>query len=117
MNLSIYYRISDRGRPKEKLPNAGKLSCLGNAIKEFGAENFYVVADNCFPETIDFLKANNLAFEETRLGNSASFLYVIEKIIEKHQPEDAVYLLEDDYIHLPGSKAVLVEGLGGGGGD
>jgi hypothetical protein len=111
MKLYVYYRISDMGRPKEKLPAAGKLSCLKNTINEFGAENIYVIADNCLPETIDFIRENNLTFEETKLGNSTSFLFMIGNIIKKHQPNDFVYLLEDDYIHLPGSKAVLLEGL------
>jgi hypothetical protein len=114
MKLFVYYRISDNGRPKEKLPNGGKFSCLENAIKEFGAENIHIIADNCEPKTIEFLRAfteQGLTFEETSLGNSPSFMYMVEKIIKTHNPEDSVYLLEDDYLHLPGSKKVLLEGL------
>jgi hypothetical protein len=111
VKLSVYYRISDKGRPKEKLPKGDKFSCLVNAIKEFGRENIIVIADNCIPETIEFIKKNSLQFEETSLGNSASFLYMVKMILQKHKPEDIVYLLEDDYLHRPGSRNIILEGL------
>jgi hypothetical protein len=114
MNLFVYYRISDKGRPKEKLPNGGKFSCLENAVKEFGADSIHVIADNCEPKTIDFLRTyteQGLTYEETSLGNSGSFMYIVNKIIKTRGTDDYVYLLEDDYLHLPGSKKVLLEGL------
>jgi hypothetical protein len=111
VDITVYYRISDKGRPKEKLPGGDKFSCLLNAIKEFGREKIYIIADNCGPETIEFIKKNALEFEETSLGNSASFLYMVRTIIQKHKPEDIVYLLEDDYLHRPGSRDIILEGL------
>jgi hypothetical protein len=111
MPLYIYYRISDKGNPKDKLPWADKYFCLLNALQKFGNENFYIIADNCSSKTIDFIKSQQVLIEETSLGNSASFLYMIDKIIKNHNPDDYVYLLEDDYIHLPNSKRILLEGL------
>jgi hypothetical protein len=114
MKLFVYYRISDKGRPKEKLPNGGKFSCLENAINEFGAENIHAIADNCEPKTIDFLRSfteQGLTYEETSLGNSASFMYMIDKIIKTRKADDYVYLLEDDYLHINKKKNVLLEGL------
>jgi hypothetical protein len=112
--LFVYYRISDKGRPKEKLPNGDRFSCLKNAVTEFGAENIFIIADNCGPETLDFIRSfteQGLVFEETSLGNSGSFIYMLDKIIASHKPNDSVYLLEDDYLHLPGAKKVILEGL------
>jgi hypothetical protein len=111
MRLSVYYRISDKGNPKEKLPRGDKFSCLRNAVKEFGNENIHVIADNCTVETVQFIKNLGLSVEETSLGNSGSFAYMLDKIISLHNPEDFVYLLEDDYLHLPGSKKIILEGL------
>jgi hypothetical protein len=114
MKLFVYYRISDKGRPKEKLPNGDKFSCLQNAIKEFGAENIHVIADNCETQTIDLIRSfteQGLTFEETSLGNSSSFMYMIDNIIKTRKQDDCVYLLEDDYLHRPGSKKVIFEGL------
>ena len=114
MNLFVFYRISDKGNPKEKLPNCDKFSCLKNAVNVFGAENFHVIADNCEPATIDFIKsfsAKGLTLEETSLGNSGSFMYMADKIIKTLNKDDFVYLLEDDYIHKPDSKKIILEGL------
>jgi hypothetical protein len=114
MNLFVYYRISDKGRPKEKLQNGDKFSCLHNAIKEFGAENIHVIADNCEQKTTSFLSSfteHGLTYEETSLGNSASFVYMLDKITKDRKPDDCVYLLEDDYLHLPGAKKTILEGL------
>lgn len=111
MRLYIYYRISDKGRPKDKLPWADKYFCLSNALTVFGKEAFYVIGDNCSPQTINFIASRQIPYEETSLGNSASFIYMIDMIIRKHRPDDYVYLLEDDYIHRRDSTQVLLEGL------
>lgn len=111
MALKVYYRISDKGNPKEKLPHAGKADCLRDAMREFGAENLHVIADNCTPATIALLRESGLEFEETSLGNAGSFIHMVEAIVRRHPGGDAVYLLEDDYLHLPGSRQVLEEGL------
>ena len=109
--LRVFYRISDKGNSKEKLFSADKFSCLTNAIDEFGREEFHVIADNCNQETINFLNGIDIAFEETSLGNCGSFLYMLSKIIASYSGNIPVYLLEDDYLHLPGSKFLLQEGL------
>ncbi|MDR1984236.1 MAG: hypothetical protein LBQ28_05370 [Prevotellaceae bacterium] len=109
--VKVFYRISDKGNPKGTLPYAGKLKCLENTIKEFGHESIHVIADNCLPQTIDFLKNKNLSFEETSLGNFGSFKYMILEKILNESDETIVYLLEDDYIHREGSKKSLIEGL------
>ncbi|MCL2242939.1 MAG: hypothetical protein FWC03_00550 [Treponema sp.] len=114
MKLYIYYRISDKSRPKEKLLNGDRFSCLRNAIKEFGAENIHVIADNCEKQTVDFIRSfekDGLTHEEITLGNSGSFVFMLDKIIKTRKPDDYVYLLEDDYLHKSGSKKVILEGL------
>ncbi len=110
-SLIVYYRISDKGNPKEKLNYADKFYCMENAIKEFGKENFWVIADNCNPETIDYLKEHKIPYEETSLGNCGSFIFMVDKIIGSHKSDDCVYLLEDDYVHLDGSRVLINEAL------
>lgn len=110
-NLHVVYRISDKGFAKNKLPNAGKWDCLFNAVKEFGAENFHVIADNCTDETLAALNSTCLSFEVTSNGNSGTCRYIFSEVIDRYAPEDFLYLLEDDYLHLPGSRAALFEGL------
>ena len=110
-NLHVIYRISDKGHPKPKLPNAGKGDCLINAVNEFGAENFHVIADNCTEATLDVLKSTGLSLEVTANGNSGTCRHIFSEVINRYAPDDFVYLLEDDYLHLPGSRAALLEGL------
>lgn len=109
--IKVIYRISDKGRPKKKLPNATKQDCLMNAAAVFGHENIYVVADNCSPELIEFINSNNFPYEETSLGNTKSFLYALRKAINTYPPETFLYMLEDDYLHTPDSKKILLEGM------
>lgn len=111
MELKVFYRISDKGRPKPKLEIATKIGCFENAVKEFGKENFIVIADNCNPETIEYFIDKGIKYEETSLGNCGSFQYMCQKIFDTLSDEQYVYLLEDDYIHLPGSKIKIEEGL------
>lgn len=109
--LHVVYRISDKGNPKPKLPNGGKQHCLENALKIFGAENFHVIADNCTPQTLDALKSAGLKFEVTANGNAGTCRYIFDNVINRYAPDDNLYLLEDDYLHLPGSREAILEGL------
>ena len=109
--LHVVYRISDKSFVKPKLPNAGKWDCLTNAVEEFGAENFHVIADNCAAETVDALKSTGLSVEVTANGNSGTCRHIFNEVINRYSPDDFLYLLEDDYLHLPGSRTVLLEGL------
>ena len=109
--LQIIYRISDKGNPKPKLPNGGKWDCLLNAVQEFGAENFHVIADNCTTETVDVLKSTGLSLEITANGNAGTCRYIFDEVINRYAPEENLYLLEDDYLHLPCSRTAILEGL------
>lgn len=108
--MYVYYRISDKGNPKEKIIGASKEQCLKNACAEFGS-SIIVIADNCLDTTIKFIRDLGVDYIESSLGNSKSFMFMLDLILSKHADDDIVYLLEDDYFHLPGSKDILLEGL------
>lgn len=110
-DIRVYYRISDKGNPKEKLPRAGKIECLKAAVAEFGAGSVFVIADNCLDETVRRVKELGLRLVETSLGNSRSFMLMLDVILAECLDDQPVYLLEDDYVHLSGSKTLLLEGL------
>ena len=110
-NLRVIYRISDKGNPKPKLANAGKGNCLLNAALIFGAENLHVIADNCEPATIEALQEAGLDLEITSNGNAGTCRYIFNEVINRYAPEDFLYLLEDDYLHLPQSREAILEGL------
>lgn len=107
------YRISDGGYSKEKLEHADKIHCLKNYLNVFGSEGLLLFADNCKPSTIEKIK------EETGIDpvitswgtHSASWRGVVEYAFAHFNDTDSVYLLEDDFLHLEGSKDLLLEGL------
>lgn len=111
MSIKVLYRISDGGNPKVKLANATKEHCLDNCLATFGAENITVFADNCGSETQQMVRNKGLKPIEIKLGNALSWRFVVEFSISQFPDEQAVYLLEDDYLHLPKSATALLEGL------
>ena len=110
-NLNVFYRLSDKGNPKQKLDNAGKMACLENAVSEFGKLSMFVILDNCNNDTVNLIKKKGLKYIQTSLGNSGSFKFMVNHIKDNLDVDDYVYLLEDDYLHLAGSKNILLEGL------
>ena len=112
MKINVLYRISDKGRPKEKLAQATPQTCLKNAIAEFGVENITLFADNCDESTIEMIRSLGIEPILTSLGNSGSLRHIISYAIDNLNEEEIVYLLEDDYLHKEGSAKCIVEGLG-----
>ncbi|MCW2242626.1 tetratricopeptide repeat protein [Azospirillum canadense] len=118
--LHVCYRISDKGNKAGKLANI--FECLDNFLEVFRptAAELTVLADQCSPATIEALerrlsRAGCLAegtIRQTRLGHHASFLHAKSLMLQRDAGEDAVvYFLEDDYLHWPGARPLLWEGL------
>jgi hypothetical protein len=61
-------------------------------------------------KTIEFLSKFTNSIEKTQLGNSCSFLHALDLALQ-FDDDQPVYLLEDDYLHLPGCPELLHEGL------
>jgi hypothetical protein len=109
--MKIIYRISDGSHKKDKLPQATKRHCLDNALRVFAGARFHFLADNCAAETLAWLDGLGQRVERTSLGNSGSFRRALELGAAEPDPAQVVYLLEDDYLHLPGAPQALAEGL------
>lgn len=118
--LHVCYRISDQGNKAGKL--AGIFECLDNFLEVFRptAAELTILADQCSPATIEALerrlsRAGCLAegtIHRTRLGHHGSFLHAKSLMLQRDPGEDAVvYFLEDDYLHWPGARPLLWEGL------
>ncbi len=111
MSIQVLYRLSDKGRPKEKLAKATKKECLENAIGIFGFENIILFADNCEEDTLEMIRSCGIVPQIINLGNSASFRHVAQYAIDHYNDSQIVYLLEDDYLHLSDSAICVEEGL------
>jgi hypothetical protein len=105
------YRISDAGRIKDKVIGASPVNCLKNFIEVFGRNGLYVFADNCTGATVAQIKDLDIDPVLTNLGNASSFRHVVDFAIKNFNQNDYVYLVEDDYWHLPQAPEALEEGL------
>jgi hypothetical protein len=129
--IFCFYRISDNFQKtvdtegnvknKQKPSYVTKKKCLENFIKVFGNENFYIVADGCSKDTILYIheitNIDDSHIFQTQFGNgAASFrkcmtialdLAKNKKIFEN----DYIYFVEDDYIHKPLSRQIIMNGL------
>ena len=62
------------------------IKMLNQSAKEFGAENFHVIADNCTEETVKALRATGLSLELTANGNAGTCRYIFEEVINRYAP-------------------------------
>jgi hypothetical protein len=114
--MKIFYRISDKGYQKAKLPGANKWTCFHNFKEIFRNHEVKIIVDNCKEETIQqvgymsFDTRNNFDFAITNLGNAGSLKHAINLSLEEDD-EEIIYYVEDDYLHLHKSPRVIEEGL------
>jgi hypothetical protein len=113
MRKIVLYRISSKGYPKVKVDQLSKFDCLDNLKKTFHEWEFICVADNCDDALLNRLKSDYQfdEFHETKLGNPGSFWKLYEIALAQVKPEDIVYFIEDDYLHLPEAPETIFEGL------
>ena len=112
--MKVYYRLSnlEAGISKKKIPNATKQYCLENCINEFGLENITIIGDRLNNETKLYVNSLNLRLIEADNGSVAgTFRDALNLSIKENNDSDFVYLLEDDFLHKPNSKNLLIEGL------
>lgn len=112
--MKVYYRLSNlsAGGNKIKLPHATKQHCLENCIKEFGLENITVLGDKLNQKTLDYVNSLDIKLVQVNNGTgSGTFRDALNLAIKENQPTDLVYLLEDDFLHKPGSLKLLTEAL------
>ncbi len=120
--MIIYYRISNNSYNKKRFdywPNL-KYHCLENFLKNVHSpsrDELVIIADKVSNETYEYLcklgQSNQCLIIRTEFGNgSATWRYVAQMAMKVNYDDQIIYFLEDDYLHLPGSREILIEGLG-----
>ena len=118
--MITYYRISDNSYVKPRFGD--KRRCLENFLTVFSPPpgELVIVADRCGEPTVEMIRdvckstsvdLPDSCLHRTDIGHGAgSWRYTAQLALQKpdNQP---IYFLEDDYLHLPGSKALILEGL------
>lgn len=108
--MRIYYRISDKSYPKIKLPGATKRECLKNLVKVLMPldKDLVIIADNCGPGTLEWLRSMKYEVHETNLGNAGALLYSLS-LAKEVKNSSTFYFVEDDYLHDPKRAYWLME--------
>jgi hypothetical protein len=120
--MKIYYRISDKSYDKPKLPGATKEVCLMNFCQAFANVIFpqeertevppiKIIADNCERKTTKMIQESGLPWADTYEGNAGSLKLALEIALEECEDDELVYMVEDDYLHLPIAPKLLEEGI------
>lgn len=114
--LNIFYRISDKGYIKPKLPGITKEDCLSNLIEcsDITSTKYYFFCDNCTPETLDMVKKIskdlNCTIHKSSLGNAGSLREAL-KAATWLDYKSPIYFVEDDYLHRGNINQLIEEGL------
>lgn len=118
--MKIFYRMSDCGNVRVRVPGTSKQKCLENFLKNFGLTRFdsmFLLADGVTDETYSglqqWIKGYPIEVKRTKTGSEAgSFKLLLDEFVNSNlKPTDYVFFLEDDYIYLPGSRDIIYEGL------
>jgi len=119
MTIKVIYRFSDGGQndPSGNMQYKGRPSFFDKralfikSLNEFGKNNMHVIADNVSDDSYTFLKnaVGESCIQRTNLKSGAlSFLHAVDIAINTFMdPEQIIYLCEDDYTHCPGCAQVL----------
>lgn len=106
--MKTFYRMSDNGYSKPKLPGADHAACIENFVSVFGKID-HIVFDNCSDKTIESFSSLGESVHVTSLGNAGSFMFCLDMACRLEG--EHVYMVEDDYLHRPGSAHALADGL------
>lgn len=109
--MKILYRISDGSYLKQRFVHATKKGCLENFLKHFPKEEVILYADNVKDETYTWLQSYGCELHRTNGGSSAAGFRIVMEEALKLPDDEVVYFVEDDYLHLPDSRKILLEGL------
>lgn len=111
--MKIIYRISDTGYSKVKPAYINNEACLLNALDMFSTEehDWLVIADNVSEATTKMLERYVLNIKYVSVGHGAgTFNLALSEALSCNDNE-AVYFLENDYLHKPNSNKIIKEGL------
>lgn len=109
--MKVLYRISDGLTKPNKFPHASKRYCLENFLEHFPTEEVIIYADNVQEESYQWVQTLGCITHRTYGGSSAAGFRIVFDVALEFDDDEIVYFVEDDYLHLPNSRTVLLEGL------
>jgi hypothetical protein len=111
--MKIFYRISDGGYNKIKLPSISNENCLKNFVRVFGNQSIHIIADNCSEDTLQMITkyVHPYRIEKVSIGHGAGTFNLALDMALNQEDNEIVYFVENDYIHRTGAFEALLEGF------
>lgn len=111
--MKIIYRISDAGYNKIKPDYISNEKCLSNFVSVFGWNDLHIIADNISDETNSMILkyVPQACIEYASVGNGAGTFNLALDLALMYEEDEIVYFLENDYLHTPDAKKILIEGF------
>jgi glycosyltransferase involved in cell wall biosynthesis len=114
--MTIIYRISDNGYNKVKPDYINNEKCIGNAVRSFKDDNWLVIADDVSQDTSEMIEEyvsnhSRYKIKHVSVGNGAGTFNIALDEALKLDDGEAVYFLENDYLHHPSANMIMNEGL------
>jgi len=88
-----------------------KKPCLENLFSVFNNHNIYILGDDLSEDMMVFLKSHNVTVDNQVRGKDKYMIDKFEFCRNNFKSDDIVYMVEDDYMHYPGSDILFEEGL------
>lgn len=88
-----------------------KKPCLENLFSVFNNHNIYILGDDLSEDMMEFLKSYNVTVDNQVRGKDKYMIDKFEFCRNNFKSDDIVYMVEDDYMHYPGSDILFEEGL------
>jgi hypothetical protein len=105
--MKIIYRISDVGYNKVKPNYINNENCLKNASLYFKEADWLVIADNTSKLTDQMITKYQSNIMKVSIGHGAgTFNLALDEAL-KHDNNEIIYFLENDYLHLSNSDKIL----------
>lgn len=111
--MEVIYRIADSGYNKIKPDYINNENCLKNFVSVFGNQNLHIIADNCSNGTLNMIAKYNHPnrIQNVSVGHGAGTFNLALDYALTLPEDEVIYFLENDYLHVKGSKEVLLEGI------
>lgn len=109
---NIFFRWSSRTGLLRRPSWYSDMACAGNALRYLGGDenSLTLIADTPIPNRLAS-QGWTAVLEIAASTNSEAFLSSLDLALSRCDEHDAVYFVEQDYLHTPDAKDVLEDGL------
>ncbi len=88
-----------------------KKPCFENLCSVFSNHKIHVLGDDLSTDMVEYIQSFNVNLENKVRGKDKYMVDKYNYCITNFNPDDTIYIVEDDYMHYSGSDILIDEGL------